>query len=80
MGRGRGVKGKKKKKWPKMTKNSCCLTLYLRNRLLYYCDFSYTCAKGGQGQKMTKNFQFQSITLFISGSVDHIMESFGLQV
>ena len=78
MGRGRGVKGKKK--MAQNDKNSCCFTLYLRNRLLYYFDFSYTCAKGGQGQKMTKNFQFQSITLFISGSVDHIMESFGLQV
>ena len=35
----------KGKKWPKMTKNSVCLTPYLRNHTSYDCDFWYTCVK-----------------------------------
>ena len=38
---------------------------------------------GFQGDKRTKNDlndQFESATLFISGTVDHIMEIFGAQV
>ena len=31
--------GKRAKKWPKMTKYSVCLTLYLRNRTSYDYDF-----------------------------------------
>ena len=33
-----GVKGQK---WPKITENSVCLTLYLRNRSLYDCGFGF---------------------------------------
>ena len=35
---------------------------------------------GVKVQKMTLNYQFQSFMLFISGTVDHIMEIFGTQV
>ena len=31
-------------------------------------------------QKMTQNDQFQSVTLYISGTVDHIIKVFGTQV
>ena len=34
--------GLKIKKWPKKTKKTGCLTLYLRNRTSYDCDFWYT--------------------------------------
>ena len=33
-----------------------------------------------KGQKMTQNYQFQSVMLFISGTVDHIIVIFGTQV
>ena len=29
--------------------------------------------RGVKGQKMTLNYQFQSVTLYISGTVDHIV-------
>ena len=32
-------------KWPRMTKNSACLTPYLRNRTSYDCNFWNTCVK-----------------------------------
>ena len=32
------------------------------------------------GKKMTYNYQFQSVTLYISGIVDHIIKIFGTQV
>ena len=32
-----------------------------------------------KGKKMTYNYQFQSVTLYISGTVDHIIKSFGTQ-
>ena len=35
----------KGKKWPKMTKNSVCLTPYLRNCTSYDCGFWYTSVK-----------------------------------
>ena len=31
-------------------------------------------------QKMTQNDQFQSVMLYISGTVDHIIKVFGTQV
>ena len=33
-----------------------------------------------KGKKMTYNYQFQSVTLYISGIVDHIIKIFGTQV
>ena len=33
-----------------------------------------------KGQKMTHNYQFQSVTLYISRNVDHIMKIVGTQV
>ena len=35
---------------------------------------------GVKGQKLTQNYQFQSVTLYISGTVDHIIKIFGRQV
>ena len=35
---------------------------------------------GDKGQKMTHNYQFQSVTLYFSGTVDHIINIFGTQV
>ena len=29
-----------------------------------------------KGQKMAHNYQFQSVTLYISGTVDHIIQDF----
>ena len=36
--------------------------------------------KGIKGQKMTQNYQFQSIILYISRTVNHIIKIFGTQV
>ena len=81
------VRGVKCKKWPKMRKNSICLTPYLRNCTSYDCGSWYTCIKWwylqqffhffkilifwvfrGEGNraKTTHNYQFQSVTLYIS--------------
>ena len=84
----RGIKGQKNEpKWQKM-----CLTPYLRNHTSYDCGFS--CAifffkilifwvfrgVGVKGQKMIHNYQFQSVTLYILKTVDHIINIFGTQV
>ena len=37
-----GLKGKK---WPKMTKNYVCHTLYIRKNTSYDCDIWYSCVK-----------------------------------
>ena len=96
------LEGYEGKKWPKMTKNSVCLTPYLRNCTSYNCGFWYTCVKWwylqhfffifskfwffgvfrgeGKGQKMTHNCQFQSTTLYISKTVDHITKIVATQV
>ena len=37
--------GNKGKKWPKMTRNYICCTLYLRNHTSYDCHLWYTCVK-----------------------------------
>ena len=76
-----------------MTKDSVCLTPYLRNRTSYDCDFWYTrkmispakfsffkilifgIFREVKGQKMTQNYQFQFVLLYISGTVDHIIET-----
>ena len=36
--------------------------------------------RGVKGQILTSNYQFQSVTLYISGTVDHIIGIFGTQV
>ena len=33
-----------------------------------------------KGEKMTHNYQFQFVTLYISGILDHIIKIFGAQV
>ena len=43
------------------------------------------CVGGGKGggvkeQKITKNYQFQSVMLCISGTVGHVIKVFGTQV
>ena len=45
------------KKWPKMTKNSVCLTPYLRNCTSYDCDFWCTCLKWWYLQQIFFIFQ-----------------------
>ena len=44
-------------------------------KVLIFGDF-----RGVYGQKMTQNYQFQSVILYISGSVDHVIEIFGTQI
>ena len=68
-----------------MTKHSVRCTSYLRNHTPYdpYLLSSLFMIlegwKGGggarwvKGQKMTHNYQFQSVTLYILGTVDHII-------
>ena len=47
----------KGKKWPKMTKNSICLSLRFRNQTEYDCDFWYTCVKWLYLQQVYSVFQ-----------------------
>ena len=37
-------------------------------------------ARGVKGQKVVHNYQFQSVTLYISRTVDYIIKIFGTQV
>ena len=48
-------------------------------KIIFFC-FSEGGMDGGdrvKGQKAIHNYQFQSVTLYISGTVDHILKSFG---
>ena len=90
------VSGWKGKIWPKMTKHYVCFTPYLRNRTSYDYGFWYTFAKWWyfqhffffffhffkilMNEKKTYNYQFQFVTLYISGTVNHIIKIFGTQV
>ena len=73
VGGGEEVKGQKN---GPNDKNSVSLTPYLRNRSSYDCDFfgRGAGARGIKREKMTENYQFQSVLLYISGTVDHIIE------
>ena len=51
----------KGKKWPKMTKNFVCLTLYFRNRTSCDCDFWCMCVKWLYLQQI---FSFSQILIF----------------
>ena len=56
---------------------------YISGTIHHDCDFWYTCVKWNgwgdrvKGQKMIHNDQFQSVTLYISETVDQIIKSFG---
>ena len=54
------VSGVKEQNWAKMTKNSLCLTPYLRNLTSYNCDLWYTCVND-----ISSNFfHFSKILIF----------------
>ena len=59
--------GWKGKKWPKMTKNSVCVTLYLRNCTSYDCDFWYTLVKWWYLQQISSFFKVLIFWSFYGG-------------
>ena len=55
---------------------TCIKWLYLQ-QFFIFPKFWFFGFLGRRGQKMTHNYQFQSVTLYISGTVDHIIKIFG---
>ena len=90
----------KGKKWPKMTKNFVCYTLYFRNHIsdkkiispgIFFILFSKFRSSGSLGvwgvvkeQKIAKNSpkwqKILSVSLCISGTIHHMIVSFGTHV
>ena len=80
------------KKWPKMCLTLYLIWLWF---LVHLCEimispaiffifsgfwFFWVFRGKVKGQKMNHNYQFQSVTLYISTTVDHIIKSVGIQV
>ena len=56
---------------------------FIFSKFRFFCVFREGEGGGGgvvKGQKLTENYQFQSVTLYILGTVDHIIKIFGRQV
>ena len=58
---------------------TCIKWLYLQ-QFFIFPKFWFFGFLGRRGQKMTHNYQFQSVTLYISGTVDHTIKIFDILV
>ena len=57
-----------------------CVTWYLQQVFSFFQNADFWVFRGVKRQKMTHNYQFQSVTLYISRTVYHIIKMFGMQV
>ena len=57
-----------------------CVKWYLWQFFRFFKILIFLVFKGVEGQKITHNYQYQSVTLYISRTVDHIIKIFRAQM